>query len=118
MKNRPFRERLGFALDGLGAAWRRETSLRTQTALAALAIIALVLLQPPIVWWAIVAITISFVLAMELMNAALEALLDHLHPDRHPEIRIIKDMAAGAVLLASIGALAIGALLVLSTLWH
>jgi diacylglycerol kinase len=40
----------------------------------------------------------------------LEALVDHLHPETHPEIRVVKDMAAASVLLVSIGALVIGLL--------
>ena len=117
MKNRPFHERVVFALNGLGTAWHREHSFRTQAVLAILAVVFLVVVRPAIVWWAIIAITITLVLAIELMNSAFEALVDHLHPDRHPEIRIIKDMAAGAVLLTSIGALTIGGLLLLATLW-
>jgi undecaprenol kinase len=117
MKNRPFQERLMFALNGLGAAWRRESSFRTQATLAVLAAIVLVVLRPPLVWWAIIALTISFVLGTELMNAAFEALVDHLHPERHPEIRVIKDIAAGGVLLASVGALIVGFLLLVTTLW-
>jgi diacylglycerol kinase len=116
MKNRPFNERLAFALRGIAAAWRRENSFRTQVVLGALAIIALACLRPPIVWWAIVCLSIGFVLAAELMNTAFEALVDHLHPDRHPEIGIIKDIAAGGVLLASMGALAVGALVLLASL--
>ena len=106
-----------FALNGLGAAWRRESSFRTQTKLAVLAAIVLVVLRPPLVWWAIIALTITFVLSIELMNSAFEALVDRLHPERHPEIRVIKDMAAGGVLLASVGALIIGFLLLFTTLW-
>jgi diacylglycerol kinase len=118
MKNRSFQERLMFALNGLSAAWLRESSFRTQTALAAFAVIVLVILRPPVVWWALVALTVSFVLAAELMNSAIEALVDHLHPLRHPEIRAIKDMAAGGVLLASAGALLVGLLLLFNALWH
>ena len=44
------------------------------------------------------------------VSPTLEALIDHLHPDIHPEIRIIKDMAAGAVLIFSLTALLIAAL--------
>jgi len=117
MKNRSFHERLMFALNGLSTAWLRESSFRTQTALAVFAVVILVVMRPPIVWWAIVALTVSFVLATELMNSAFEALVDHLHPERHPEIRVIKDMAAGGVLLASTGALLIGLLLLITTLW-
>jgi undecaprenol kinase len=117
MKNRSFPERLMFALNGLGAAWQREKSFRTQTALAVLAFAVLVVLRPSIVWWAIITLTISFVLVSELMNSAFEALVDHLHPERHSEIGIIKDIAAGGVLLASAGALLIGILLLFATLW-
>jgi len=50
------------------------------------------------------------------MNSAIEALVDHLHPENHSEIRIIKNVAAGGVLLASVGARIIGALLLFATL--
>ena len=117
MKNRPFHERLIFALDGIAAAWRRESSFRTQTVFAALVAVILILLQPSLVWWALIGLTISFVLTIELLNSAVEALVDHLHPDKHPQVRIIKDMAAAAVLVASAGALLIGFLLLITIMW-
>jgi undecaprenol kinase len=46
-------------------------------------------------------------LALEVINSAFERLIDHLHPELHSEIGLIKDMAAGSVLLISIGALVI-----------
>jgi len=108
VKNRPFLQRLGFALAGLGAAWRREHSFRTQVWIAGLVGLALVALRPAAVWWGVILLTVGLVLVAELFNAALEALTDHLHPDRHPEIQAVKDMAAGAVLLASLAAVAVG----------
>jgi diacylglycerol kinase len=118
MKNRSFNERLVFALNGLGTAWLRESSFRVQTGLAACAVFVLIALQPPLVWWAVVTITIALVLAIELVNSAFEALVDHLHPDIHPEIRIIKDMAAGSVLLSAAGAIVVGLLLLASQYWN
>jgi undecaprenol kinase len=118
MKNRPLPERLLFALNGLAAAWRRERSFRVQTIVAILAVAVLIVLRPPPIWWALVAVMISLVLAVELLNSGLEALADRLHPGRDPEIRIIKDMAAAGVLLASIGALAVGGLLLLAMVWR
>ena len=109
VKNRPLLQRLGFAAAGLGAAWRRERSFRTQVWIAGLVGLALVALRPAAVWWGVVLLTIGLVLAAELFNAALEALVDHLHPDRHPEIRTVKDMAAGAVVVASLAAVAVAA---------
>jgi diacylglycerol kinase (ATP) len=47
------------------------------------------------------------VLAAELLNTAVEHLADHLHPELHPHIKAVKDCAAAAVLIASLGALAV-----------
>ena len=41
----------------------------------------------------------------ELFNTALEKLIDHLHPEQHPEIRVRKDIVTGAVLISSVLAL-------------
>lgn len=62
MKGRPLGERLGFAAAGLRAAWRREASFRTHLAFAGAAFVALVLLRPTPVWWALVGVTIAIVL--------------------------------------------------------
>ncbi len=81
-----------------------------------LAVIALFVLRPGIVWWAIVSLVVAAVLAIELVNGALEALVDHLHPDVHPEIRVVKDMAAASVLLLSIAALVVAVFLLVESL--
>jgi diacylglycerol kinase (ATP) len=79
-KNRLFRERLGFAWAGIRTVLRRERSFRTQcaAALAAAAVPAVLGLGPA--WTALVALAIGLVLALEMVNAALEYLIDHLHP--------------------------------------
>jgi len=47
------------------------------------------------------------VFAAELFNTAIEHLADHLHPDVHSQIRIVKDCAAAAVLVTVLGALGV-----------
>ncbi|HHM05225.1 MAG TPA: diacylglycerol kinase [Gammaproteobacteria bacterium] len=116
MKNKPFISRLGFALEGLRAAFRTERSFRTQAAVAAALLALLALLQPPPLWWALAGVMVALVLAAELINTALEGLADHLHPERHPQIKLVKDCAAGAVLVLSVGALWVG-LWMLWSLW-
>ncbi|CAN5422941.1 hypothetical protein BH09PSE4_BH09PSE4_17980 [soil metagenome] len=108
MKNRPLHERIGFALAGLKTGFQRESSVRTQAGMAAAALIALLVLRPSPIWWAVVAVTVALVLALELINSAIEAIIDLLHPGIHPEIKAIKDMVAGAVLTISIAALVVG----------
>lgn len=56
-------------------------------------------------------LVIALVLAAELMNSAIEALADHLHPDLHDEIRAVKDMAAGTILVLNGAALVLFVLL-------
>ena len=111
MKNEPFHKRLGYAITGIFEGWRHERSFRTHVLLGSVTIAALCILRPAPVWWAIVTLSIGLVLAMELMNGALEALVDHLHPEVHSKIRIVKDMAAGAVLITALSALAIAVIL-------
>ena len=104
MKNRPFSARLGFAFAGLRAAWRHEKSFRTQSWFALAALLLLLLLRPALLWWALIGVMVMAVLAAELINTALEHLADHLHPEHHPKIKLVKDCAAAAVLLLSLGA--------------
>lgn len=60
--------------------------------------------------WALVALAIAGVWAAELFNTALEALTDLVSPGFHPLAGKAKDIAAGAVLLAALGAVAVGLL--------
>jgi undecaprenol kinase len=109
MKNQPFARRLVFALTGLRGAWRSEASFKTQVVAAAAVVVALLWLRPAPLWWAITALTVGFVLAAELFNTAVEKLADHLHPAQDPAIKVVKDCAAGAVLMASLAALGVAA---------
>jgi diacylglycerol kinase len=106
-KGRNHYERLSFALAGLRQAWRTERSLQLQA--LALVGVAMVLawLRPPAIWWAVAGLTCALVIAAELFNTAVEALADHLHPESHPAIRIVKDCAAAAVLVTALGAVAV-----------
>lgn len=108
MKGHRFTARVGYAVAGLRAAWRKEKSLRTHM-LATLAVAsALAWTHAPAIWWAVMALTVGLVIATELLNTSIETLADHLHPQRHEAIRITKDVAASAVLIASVVALVVG----------
>jgi undecaprenol kinase len=117
-KNHSFTRRMSFALAGLAHAVRAERSLRTQLACLVLVAIALAYLQPPAVWWALLSLCAAGVFAAELFNTAIEHLADHVQPDLHPQIRIVKDCAAGAVLCAALGALAVAIAFVVEVAGH
>jgi diacylglycerol kinase (ATP) len=113
LKGRPLRERIRFAVAGWRAGWRREASFRSQILIAGAALSGLVVLRPQPIWWALVLLVVAMILALELLNSAIEAVIDLLHPGLHDEIKAAKDMVAGAVLLISVAALGIGLALVI-----
>lgn len=114
MKRRPLRARLGFAAAGLREAHARERSFRTHVRFSVAALAALIVLRPAPQWWALVAVVVALVLALEMLNSALEGFIDLMHPGIHPEIKVIKDMAAGAVLVISMAAVVVGACMVIA----
>jgi diacylglycerol kinase (ATP) len=68
--------------------------------------------------WALLVLAIGLVLAGEAANTALEALADRVAPDPHPLVGKAKDVAAGAVLIASVAAAVLGLLVLGPPLWH
>ena len=76
----------------------------------------LVVFRPGPLWWALVMLASAGVIAAELLNTAIEHLADHLHPQLHAKIRIVKDCAAAAVLVAALGALAVALALLIHLL--
>ena len=110
-KNLPLWRRAGFALAGLLHGLRTERSVRFEAVVLVLVIVALAILRPAPIWWAVAALASAGVLAAELLNTAIETLADHLSPELHPRIRIVKDCAAAAVFVSVLGALAVAAAL-------
>lgn len=68
---------------------------------------------------ALLCLTIGAVMAMETMNTAVEKLCDFMERRQNPHIRLVKDLAAGAVVLTALGALGVGLFLFLRwETWH
>ncbi|MBI4080131.1 diacylglycerol kinase family protein [Candidatus Kaiserbacteria bacterium] len=105
-----------YALNGIRIAWREELSFKIQIAAAALALFLGWFLAISPVEWAVVVLLIGFVLAAEAFNTALEEFCDMVKGDPDPHIGKIKDLAAGAVLIASIAALIVGLVIFLPKL--
>ena len=114
LKNRGFATRLRFAASGLRLVFRREKSFRSQCACALAAAAAVALLRPGLLWGALIVLSAALVLALELVNSALEYLLDHIHPRFAREIAVAKDAAAAAVFLAALASLLVAALMLIA----
>ncbi|MBB5759658.1 diacylglycerol kinase (ATP) [Methylorubrum rhodinum] len=91
---------------GLIYGARTERAIRLELVLLALGVPAALMLGGSL--WVRVALLASLLLMLgaEFLNTAVEKLCDHLHPDRHARIGIVKDLAsAGAFLTQGIAAL-------------
>ena len=66
--------------------------------------------------WIAIVLAIGIVWVAEALNTAIEYVADLAHPDEHPEVKKLKDLAAAAVLFASIAALVVGILVFWSRL--
>lgn len=75
-------------------------------------------LRLPRVEWAILLLTLMAVWMAELINTALESVVDLTMLDPHPLAKIAKDVAAAAVLVGALGAVLIGLLILGPPLWQ
>jgi diacylglycerol kinase len=111
-----FRYRLSYALAGIRISWRTERTFRTLSFGMAFILTVLLATGPAPIWWAVLLLTAGGVVALELINTAVEKLIDHVHPDQHEIVGIVKDTLAGAVLTMSVTALLVFAAFVVSLL--
>lgn len=103
---------------GVGIALRSERNLRAHFLLLIVAAVLGVVLQLSSLEWIVVVLCAAWVIFSELVNTAIEYLADTLHPEENPGIGKAKDIAAGAVLIASVAAGIVGAILFLPKLWE
>ncbi len=115
---RSFWQSLGFAIAGVRHAFRSQRNLRIHGVIAGVVIIAALVLRISRAEWAVVVSLIALVIGLELLNTAIEALVDLSSPTSHPLAKIAKDTAAGAILLVALGSLAVGLIIFLPRLWQ
>lgn len=107
MKN-SFGRSIKHSLRGLKQAWRAERNFRFESGVALLVAGGALALPLSGLERAVIFLTITLVLALELVNTVLEQLLDVLEPRLHHQVGAVKDLMAGVVLVASGGAAIIG----------
>ena len=101
----------GFAGRGILDLFWFGNNAKVHLLIAGLVIIAGLYLQLTRTEWAIILTQIGLVWAAEAVNTALEKLCDFVSPGQHPQIKAIKDMAAGAVLILAITAVVVGSII-------
>jgi diacylglycerol kinase (ATP) len=99
-----------YAFRGIYLVVRFENNTRVHLFATIMALILGVLCELSPLEWALILMQIGLVWAAEIFNTALEKLVDLVSPGFNPKAGAIKDIAAGAVLVISLMALAVGIL--------
>ncbi|MCL4318668.1 MAG: diacylglycerol kinase family protein, partial [Firmicutes bacterium] len=102
------KESFRYAFAGLAYAFVTQRNLRLHFFSAAAIMILGWIMNLPRREFIVVLAAIMVVMVAEMMNTAVEAVVDLASPDIHPLAQTAKDVAAGAVLLAAIGAALLG----------
>ena len=100
-----------FAFAGLRHLLRTQRNARIELAIGVAAIVAGLVLGLTPAEWAALVVTICLVLILEGLNTSLELAVDLASPAIHPKAKAAKDLAAGMVLIAAMGSVAVGVLL-------
>lgn len=97
-----------YALKGIAYTFRHEANFRIQSVFGILILVTAFILQMKTYEKITLAMMIAFVMVLELLNTTIEMFLDLLKPRLSPQVETVKDIMAGAVLLASIGSIIVG----------
>lgn len=98
----------GYAIEGFVTAVRTERNIKVMLALGVAAVIAGIVLKIDLLSWCLVALCIGMVLFAELINTAVEAVVDLATTEFHPLAKRAKDIAAASVYTLSITAAIVG----------
>lgn len=107
-----------YAFQGLVYAVRYQRNMRIHLAIGVIVLILSIFLNLSRLELVAVVAAVTFVLAMELINSAVETVVDIVTDEFDPRAKAAKDLAAGAVLVAAINALAVAYLLMIDRLAH
>ena len=111
MKKDPLYKSFGYSFQGIFNTIRTERNIKIHCAAAILVTIFGIWLQISKTEWMICFILFGLILALELVNTAVEATVDLFTEERKPLAKKAKDAAAGAVLIVAIFAAVIGILI-------
>ena len=108
-ENHPsFRRSFLFALQGFRTAVRTERNIKVMLGGGAFALVMGIILRLDLVSWAIILLCCGVVIAAELLNTAIETVVDLVSPEFHPLAGQAKDIAAAASWVLSLTAAVVG----------
>lgn len=107
----PLYKSFGYAFEGIFTGIRGERNMKIHCFAAVCVIVAGVLFHISVTEWCICLVLFGLILSLELVNTAIEAVVDLVTEDKKPLAKLAKDTAAGAVLIAAVMAAMAGLLI-------
>lgn len=108
LKNYKVHHSFGFALEGIVFAFKHNRNVRIDFAVAILVIIASIFFHVTPFEMGILGVMILLVICAEMINSAIEEMVDLIIQEHNEQAKIAKDVSAGMVLLTAIGSIIVG----------
>lgn len=113
MKNQSFFSSLTVAAKGFWTTAIAERNIRIQGGVGLMTIMLAIYFDVSVIEWVALLFAIALVIGFELVNSAIEIMVDWISPEFHPLAGKVKDVAAGAVFFVSIISVVVGLLVFL-----
>lgn len=97
-----------YAIEGIIASFKSERNMKIHVLATIIVVILGLILKINIVEWCFCITSIVLVISAELLNTAIENIVDMISPEKNEKAKLIKDISAGAVLVLAIGTFIIG----------
>lgn len=108
MPKDPFYKSLSYAISGIVQCVKQERNIKIHIFIMFFVIISGFFFHISLIEWLICVLLFALVISLELVNTAIEAVVDLCTQEIHPLAKIAKDTAAGAVLISAIASVVIG----------
>lgn len=110
-KKNPLGKSFGYAFEGIWTGIRKERNMRIHCLAVILVTAAATFFGLTAMEWCICLLLFGMVISLELVNTAVEAVVDLVTEEKKPLAKIAKDTAAGAVLFTAVMAVIIGCII-------
>ena len=116
LKKEPLYKSFGYAFEGIFAGIRKERNMKIHCVAVIGVTAAGIVFHISALEWCICLVLFGMIMALELVNTAIEAVVDLVTEEKRPLAKLAKDTAAGAVLIAALMAAAAGLMIFLPKL--
>lgn len=107
-----YKNKFGYAFEGLFYTLKYDKSVQIQFGIAIAVLLVCTIFQLNVLEWIIMLFCIFIVIAVELLNSAIEEMVDFYTPEVHPKAKTIKDISAAAVLVVSVMSFVVGLIII------